>query len=262
MRVEQLGDGTPEIAVVGGIHGDEPCGVHAVETFLDERPDVERPVKLVVANEEAIARDARYVDEDLNRAFPGDPDGRTHESRLAAALREELADCATLALHSTQSYDEPFALVSGVGEFERDVCARLPVDAVVDVAGFTNGRIFASVQRTVEVECGYQKSDAAAENAVALTRAFLSATGALPAKYESVVDHPVFRLEHRIQKNGADAYEVFADNFERVDAGEAYAAADGKSVVAEESFYPVLLSAYGYDDLFGFAAERVDTIDG
>lgn len=34
--MRHLGDGEPEIAVVGGIHGDEPCGVNAVETLLDE----------------------------------------------------------------------------------------------------------------------------------------------------------------------------------------------------------------------------------
>lgn len=38
MRVAQLGEGDPEIAVVGGIHGDEPCGVHAVERLIEERP--------------------------------------------------------------------------------------------------------------------------------------------------------------------------------------------------------------------------------
>ncbi len=90
MRVAQLGSGTPEIAVVAGIHGDEPCGVRAVERLLDERPTVNRPVKLVVANEAALERRVRFIDEDLNRTFPGDPDAKTHEGRLAAALVSEL----------------------------------------------------------------------------------------------------------------------------------------------------------------------------
>jgi len=70
MRVETLGEGEPEVAVVGGIHGDEPCGPRAIEAFLRDPPPVERPVEFIVANEEALARNLRYVEEDLNRAIP------------------------------------------------------------------------------------------------------------------------------------------------------------------------------------------------
>ena len=41
MRVETLGEGEPEVAVVGAIHGDEPCGATAVEAVLETDPDVE-----------------------------------------------------------------------------------------------------------------------------------------------------------------------------------------------------------------------------
>ena len=114
MRVERLGEGEPELAVVGGIHGDEPCGSRGVEHFLKERPDLERPVAFIIANEEATAASRRYIDADLNRSFPGDPDGDAHESRLAHAVGETVGDCVTLALHSTQSYDRMFALVDEV----------------------------------------------------------------------------------------------------------------------------------------------------
>uniref|UniRef100_UPI000ABCAF2C succinylglutamate desuccinylase/aspartoacylase domain-containing protein n=1 Tax=Haloferax profundi TaxID=1544718 RepID=UPI000ABCAF2C len=86
MRIYELGDGTPEVSVVGSIHGDEPCGARAIERFVAEDPDVERPVKLIVANEEALDADVRYLDEDLNRAFPGDPHAENHERRLAYDL--------------------------------------------------------------------------------------------------------------------------------------------------------------------------------
>ena len=52
MRVETLGEGDPEVAVVGGIHGDEPCGSAAVEAVLEANIEVARPVKLIIANEE------------------------------------------------------------------------------------------------------------------------------------------------------------------------------------------------------------------
>jgi len=265
MRIEQRGEGTPEVAVVAAIHGDEPCGVHAVERVLADDPAVERPVKFVVANELALERGVRYVDEDLNRAFPGDSDADTHEGRLATDLAREVRDCTTLALHSTQSYGEPFAVTDEVGAVARTVCPHLPVSELVDTQNDTDGRLI-EYPHTVEVECGYQGSTEAAENAVELTRGFLRATGVLPAD-DSLTSEgrdpvEVFRLDRRIPKSPADDYEVFAENFERVADGEAFAAADGRELVADEPFYPILLSAYGYEDIFGYRSDRVGVLEG
>ncbi|PSP55453.1 succinylglutamate desuccinylase [Halobacteriales archaeon QS_1_67_19] len=264
MRIEQLGDGTPEVAVVAGIHGDEPCGVRAVERLLAASPPVERPVKFVIANEAALERDVRYVDEDLNRTFPGDPDAETHEARLADALAREIRDCTTLSLHSTQSYADPFALVDTVDAVARSVCPYLPVSVLVETEAESDGRLI-EYPHVIEAECGLQGSEQAADNAVELIRGFLTATGAF-ADAEPVAGDDrdaveVYRLTDPIPKNGAEEYEVFAQNFQRVAAGEAFAAAGGRELVAEEDFYPVLMSAYGYENVFGYRGERIGVLD-
>lgn len=259
--VEQLGDGDPEVAVVGGIHGDEPCGVHAVETLLEESPTVERPVAFVIANEEAIEEDRRYVETDLNRSFPGDPKSQFHEERLAAELAAAIGDCTTLALHSTRSYGGMFALVDTIDDLARSVCPRLPIDAVIEAHASDEGRIFAGIPATIEVECGYQGSQQAADNAVTLTRAFLRALGVLPEEdSDSPAGVPVYRLGDPIPKAMGEVHEVYADNFQEVSAGEAFAATDGDPLVAEESFHPVLLSPDGYEDVFGYTADRVGSL--
>lgn len=265
MRIEQLGDGTPEVAVVAAIHGDEPCGVRAVERVLDDRPSVERPVKLIVANEEALARGVRYVDEDLNRAFPGDADAETHEGRLASDLARELRDCTTLALHSTQSYAEPFALVDTVDAVARSLCPFLPVSVLVETGEQSDGRLI-EYPHTLEVECGYQGSERAAENAVDLVYGFLEATGALvddePVSGDTRDDVTVYSLGDPVPKRRADDYDVFVENFERVETGEAFAAVEGERLVAADPFYPILMSPYGYENVFGYRGERVGVLDG
>jgi succinylglutamate desuccinylase len=261
MRIEYLGGDDPDIAVIGGIHGDEPCGVRAIERLLDADPDVDRAVALVVANERALAAGTRYIDEDLNRVFPGDPDGKSHESRLAARIHEAIGDCTTLSMHSTQSSREAFALVKRLDEFSRRICPYLSVSAVVDVGEYDKGRLFEAAQRTIEVECGYQGSEQATENATRLTREFLGAVGVLPEESRPQRALPVYRLSKPVPKDGASTYEVYASNFEQVEAGEPFAAVDNEEVVADEGFYPVLMSPYGYENLFGYAAERVGTVE-
>lgn len=255
MRIERRGDGEPEVAILGAMHGDEPCGRTAIERTLDAELTYERPVAFVVANENALAAGTRYLEEDLNRAFPGDPNGQTHESRLAAVLEDAVGDCEVLSLHSTQSYDGPFAIVKDVDDYARDVCPRLTVDAVVDAGAFDRGRLFQVAPRTIEVECGYQGSATAADNATQLVREFLAATGAIDETPRTrATELPIYRLTRSISKAEAAEYEVTVSNFERVDAGEPFALADDDPRVADEPFYPVLMSAYGYDELFGFAA--------
>ena len=262
MRVVQLGEGEASVAVVGSIHGDEPCGRDGIEAVLSDPPDVDGAVKFVVANEEALAAGERYLDTDLNRAFPGDPASDSHEDRLAAELTAELEGCTVLALHSTQSYGGIFALVDELTPMVRDICPKLSVDAVVQTTGANEGRIFSSLPSTIEIECGFQGSPEAAANAEQIIREFLAAAGLTddpaPTRAASL---PVFQLGGPIPKARATEYEVFARNFESLAAGDPIAAADGETVFAEESFYPVLLSAEGYEDVFGYRATRIGELD-
>ena len=262
MRVVQLGEGEPEVAVVGSIHGDEPCGRDGIEAVLADPPDVERPVKFVVVNERALAAGQRYLEIDLNRVFPGDPDSDVYEMRLAAELAAELEGCTVLSLHSTQSYEGMFALVDEVTDLAREVCPRLSVDAVVRTTGQNEGRLFSVAPSAIEVECGYQGSAEAAENAEQVIREFLAAVGVTdePAvvKNDSL---PVFQLGGPIPKDAAEEYETFVRNFEPVAAGDPVAAADGETLYADEDFHPVLFSAEGYEDVFGYVGSRVGTLE-
>jgi len=263
--VEQFGSGPPEVAVVGAIHGDEPSGAHAVEDLLAADLDPRGSVTLVLANEEALERGVRYLESDLNRAFP--PRGTdpatfefadTHEGRLAERLYDLVSDKLTLAIHSTQSHPEPFAVVVEPDTRQLEVCAALPVTAVVDSTELSEGRMLEAAP-TIEVEVGHQGSAAAARNAVELSRAFLAATGAVSGS-TTTTEKPLYRLDRPIPKPADREYEVVVDNFEIVPAGEPFASVDGELRSADAPFVPVLVSAEGYEDLFGYAATRVGSV--
>ena len=255
VRIYELGEGVPEVAVIGAIHGDEPCGKDAVERLVEADIAVERPVKLIIANEQAIKAEQRYVDNDLNRAFPGSPESDSHENRLAHDLLREVRGKTVLSLHSTQSSAEPFALVEEVDAVSRAVCPHLPIKKLVETKRFSDGRLIEQAH-TIEVECGLQQSDSARKNAYWITRAFLSATGVLSAPIEG----DVFQMLNQIPKKPANSYEVFVDNFQQVNTGDLFARADEDRYTADQSFFPILLSAHGYEDVFGYAADRVGTL--
>lgn len=207
MQIETLGEGEPKIAIVGGIHGDEPCGVHAVETLLDE-----------------------------------------------------LRGCRTLALHATQSTARPFALVTEIGAVAERLCPQLSIDAVIE-AGSCVGTALGAHITAIEVECGLQGTEQATAAAERLISEFLQATGAMPGPDAPERTLPVYQLREAIPKRNATAYEVLVNNFERVEKDTPFATIDGEPQTAEEAFYPVLLSASGYERQFGYAADLIDTLE-
>ncbi|MFB6202120.1 MAG: succinylglutamate desuccinylase/aspartoacylase family protein [Halorhabdus sp.] len=259
MRVEQLGEGDPELAIVAAIHGDEPCGVRAVERLLADESTVERPVRLIVANEQALEQGVRYVDTDLNRAFDENTATDAHERELAVELAEAVRGCTVLSIHSTRSAAKPFAITSGVNDLAREIVPHLSVRALVETGVDAEGRLFAAEADILEVEAGFQASEEAAENAFRLAREFLTTTGAIAGQ---TVPHDleVYQQGQPVEKPPADEYEVFAENFVHVDAGETYAAADGDGLTADEGFYPVLFSAYGYENIFGYTGSFAGTL--
>ena len=272
MRVHDLGGDDPSYAVVACLHGDEPCGLRAVEHLRANEPALAEPLRLVVANERAIDDGCRCVDEDLNRAFPGDPDGDSHESRLAADVLSAVEGRTVLDFHSTVSGPEPFAVVGRAPDRSLALAAATGTDHAVD-AGYLGGGLLSHVDG-VAVECGLKGSTAAAGVAVRVLARFLTAAELVsePAAVltsDQTAAPPDTAPGHTLPARGTTPElfrivgeagqpgDVFTgENFQRVAAGEAFAHRDGEPVRAEEPFYPVLMSTDGYADKLGFRAVR------
>jgi succinylglutamate desuccinylase len=253
-EVTHAGPGEPEITVIGGVHGDEPSGVQAVHTLREADLDLQRGVAFVIANPAAVAAGERYLDSDLNRVFPGDPDG-DREERLAAELCEIVGSTTTLSIHDTHSTREPFALVHRSDLREYDVASRLPVEQIVDHSGVNEGTITAC-GTVVELEVGPQGSADAAVSAEHQARSFLQRMDALPgAPPETSPEY--YYMTEQVDKPPGSVYELHVRNFERVAPGTVYATIDGDPLVADEPFYPVLMSRCGYADIFGYKAQRL-----
>lgn len=250
-----LGDGDPELAVVGGIHGDEPSGPRAIQHVLDRGLDLQRPVKFVLANPAASVAHRRYLDADMNRAFPGSLDADERERRLAAELREELGGCLVLSIHATHSAVDPLAFVSGDHPDAQAAASQLPVANVVNHDPAVDGA-FTSCERVVSVEAGRQLTEDATTNATKLVRAFLRLTDALSDE-PATGDPDFYTIYDTVEKPAERDVQLLVENFEQVNAGETWAEAGDEDVQADEPFCPVLMSETGYDDIFGYRGQLV-----
>lgn len=261
--VTTFGPGEPRSAVVGCVHGDEPTGVRAIHEVLDGRPTFERAVTFVVANPPAAVAHRRYLDEDMNRAFPGDPGGDSRESRLAAGLVAATAGVPTLSIHTTCATADPVAFVTSGHSRALDVVDRLPIERVVNERPVVDSA-FSSVDGVVSVEVGKPERQDATANAVRIVEAFLRVTDVVDGRADAGADTEYFTSDDTLDKPpDADSYELLVENFEQVEAGTPYARADGETLVADEPFVPILVSESGYDGIFGYRGYRTaGSLDG
>jgi hypothetical protein len=186
----------PHVLVTALTHGNEVCGLYALDRLLGwgVRPARGR-LTLAFANVDAFARFAtdrpaasRWVDEDFNRVWSAaklDGPGTTSELRRARALRPvvERADLL-LDLHSMHLPAPPVA-IAGPHPKGCALAARVGVPAfVVSDSGHASGvrmRDYgafgdpASPKNALLVECGQHGERGAAEVALGTTLAFLQA---------------------------------------------------------------------------------------
>jgi predicted deacylase len=254
MKIIERGGGTPRVAIVGGIHGDEPAGARIVER-LAETPVVrkaEGTVQLVTANEPALERGERYTETDLNRAFPGDDTSDVYEAALAARLVEVLSGAdAVLALHTSHSAPPPFAIYSQLTDSVRRTVTGLPVEYVVDSSDLRGTTLDSVLPHTVSLEAGHQGSDDAVESGYEAALAFLRAHGVVTDEEPTFTETKVVKGHEEVPKGSGEPH-VYYSNFEEIQEGDVFASDDTYTHrVQKQGVVPILASERGYEDIFG-----------
>jgi len=262
MRLIERGSGSPRVAVVGGIHGDEPAGEAIVERLIADLEVDAGTVQLVIANEPALAAGERFTETDLNRSFPGDPDSDDYEAVLATRLLQVLQGAdAVLAIHTSRSVPPPFAIYSELTEPVRRTVTALPVEYVVDAGDLRSTTMDSMVPHTVSIEAGKQGSDEAVEFGTECAYAFLRAHGILRDREPTFEGKRIVRAIEEVPKGGGNPH-LYYHNFEEIPAGAVFAEDDEYTHRGEsDGLVPILASEKGYDDIFGLYGEFDGILD-
>lgn len=119
-----------KILVIGGMHGNETLGLEVVR-MLQANPILD--VDALQANEQAIKADTRFIEQDLNRSFPGDIKGENYESRRAAEiLKKTKYYDVVLDFHNTYCPENDCGFVGDTANANlMDVALVLGLDKVI-----------------------------------------------------------------------------------------------------------------------------------
>ena len=242
------------LAVVGCLHGNEAVGAQVIRQAADLLN--KEGVEGIVAHPQALTRRIRFIDQDLNRSFPGRTDGNCEE-KLAVHLLSELRSFAyVLDVHAFSCVSPPFMILTKRSPAHLDLAQSLGVQRLVLMSPqLASGRALIDYCTCgVSLEAGQQ--GLAATNKLALQavkRAVLLASGRSVKQREITV----FEIMAMLKKRGTETLLSQVQNFQLVAKGEVIARTSREVVRAPFDFYPVLAREQAYPHLLCLAARRV-----
>lgn len=195
------GDGKgPHLLCLGGIHGNEPCGAIGLERIVEKLQSGALKIKagtLTIVprcNEQALAQDIIYIDENLNRCVRKYSAPVNNEQKAAHALTSFIDACDIMIdLHSTTAPTTPFGFLDTDSGAGRDLAQAVGLEKILigwpaiypdDTSPTTQTYAEAAGKLALTIECGQHREPEAplrAEQYVMRALSFLGFLDALPA---------------------------------------------------------------------------------
>lgn len=276
----------PLLFVTGGIHGNEPSGVKALEKVFKElkktKPEIKGKLVGVAGNKKALNKNQRYIDEDLNRTWTEDnieAGGRdTHETKemfeiidiLKTYSEDDYTKRYFLDCHTTSSPSLPYVSVQVVNDND-EWAHKFPTYIIRGFSDIITGDIDHYLSRTgmtgFVFEAGQHTDKRSEENHegaiwLALKEACdldLEKISTYPECVNRFVeknapDQKTFEILYRHGLEDSDIFEMEPgyENFQKIEKGELLAKQNGKEVKSEWDAYIFmpLYQSQGNDGFF------------
>lgn len=223
----------PNLVLLGGVHGNEPAAIIALQHVLDTLQEAQPPFrgKLIAlrGNLPAIAASTRYIDEDLNRIWipermkpletsPEFGDDRTVEQRerrelfriLSPLLDDYQNPLYLVDLHTTSAESPPFVIIADTIR-NRRFARAFPVPIILGLEEQLEGTILHYLGdlgfRAVAFEAGQHHDPASVRNHIAAIWIALASAGCL--QKEDLLDYAQqLRILRRAAEGLPPVYET------------------------------------------------------
>ena len=276
----------PLLFVTGGIHGNEPSGIKALEKVFKElektKPEIKGTILGVSGNNKALNKNKRYIEEDLNRTWTKENIKNkvkdSHEKREMFEIIELLEKYPEsdftkryfLDCHTTSSASHPYVSVQVVNDND-EWAHKFPTYIIRGFSDIITGDIdhyFSRIGMTGFVfEAGQHTDDTSEENHEGVI--WLALEEACDLDLEKISTYPecvnrfaeknapsqkTFEIIHRHGLQNSDIFEMEPgyENFQKIEKGELLAKQNGNKVISEWDAYIFmpLYQSQGNDGFF------------
>lgn len=160
----------PETLVFTAVHGDEGFSIPIIEKLSKQFT-----FEWLIANPEALAQNRRFLEADLNRSGPGNPDSRVLEERLAFRLIEKgRKHPRVIDIHGTTANTGVFIIIGDPNWQNVELSKKFDIANVVLWPGLLpTGPLCQFIPNCLEIECGPKNSPNTREELTRVLTAFL-----------------------------------------------------------------------------------------
>lgn len=280
----------PCLVFFGGIHGNEPSGVFALNRVVQEMQknvlELRGSVYALAGNLRALEKSKRYSEEDLNRIWNTTRIQQIQNTPLETCLNEKLEQKELLEvlsllfaeekgpfyffdLHTTSSKSIPFLTVND-SLLNRRFTARYPIPKILGIEEFLEGPLLSYLNELGYVSFGFESGQhdalASIENHEAFIYLSMLYCGVLERnqntfavfnkklKSASSVHQGFFEIYFRYQIAKEEKFEMLPgfSNFQSIKKGEPLSISNDKQIYSEDKalIFMPLYQKQGEDGYF------------
>ncbi len=237
-------------------HGNEKLGVKVAKA-IEKIPISKGELIINIANEKALKLNKRFCDEDLNRCFPGNPNGNYEQKRAHELLPLIKSVDVVLDIHSTTTDLRDTIIVTQLEDKTRDYIKRIGPRYVLVMNATKNNALISNAKIGIGFEYGKDNDVAALKNNITGIKNLLSHLGMIEYKViknRSKISY--FNVYEAVPKPKGAKLLDFVKNYKLIRKGWPFATIGKKYfITAEKDFYPILFGEKRYKDIFGFAGD-------
>lgn len=229
-----------KICILGGVHGDEIAGIDAIKKIVKDFKIDNGEVYFIICNDEAIRKDKRFVEENLNRCFlKNKVFTNSYEENLANELKPIISQFdICLDMHnSTSKNTEPFIICESNAY---DLVNSINVQKIVsnfDVLepGGTDYFMNSINKIGICVECGYLNDKNSIKLAEEIIINFLKKVYNIEKPFKNFNDQKYFFLEKNYIPEINFVLEKEFKDFEKIKSNQIIGYDDYKKITSNHN---------------------------
>ena len=238
-------------------HGNERIGLKVAKEI--KKLNIDKDFLAVqIANRKAFELKKGFVDQDLNRSFPGRKGGN-HEERIAYALSPAIRSAdIVIDIHSTKSELKDAVIVTKLDGPTRSCIKAIQPKYVLVMSATKDNALISQAKIGIAFEYGKDNDPETLKKIVADIKKLFKHLGLINVrihKRKSAAKY--FDVFSRVDKPRGYKLLKKIQNYKLVRKGETFAAKGGDRLAAKEDFYPIIFGDKNYKNYFGFKGKRI-----
>lgn len=236
-------------------HGDETVGVGVAKAIKKNK--IERGELIInIANELAYKNKKRFIDEDLNRAFPGKHKGN-HEQMLAYKIVPLIKSAdIVIDIHSTRSGLKDALIVTKLNNKTSEYIHIINPKYLLLMSATKKNALISNAKVGIAFEYGHNKDKIAQQNIIHDIEKLLSYVGLISKKFKKIKKRTMWLDVYKeVPKIKKAKLLSSVRNYKLIKKDSVYAVTAQEKIKAVEDFYPILFGKNSYKTIFGFAAK-------